>query len=245
MRDFLFGHTGVWTQDFWISIPALYHCATVTSDFHLWQFQVFNSGAEGLVVVLFWLDLWEIFFLAPSVFEPGTSGSLVLHSTTVPWQLLIFTSDNFRYLTLCRGIGGGIVLIGPVRDFLFDHTGVWSWYLWISIPVLYHCATVTSYFHLWQFQVFNSGKEALVMVLFWLDLGQIFFLATPGFEPGTSGSLVLHSTTAPWQLLIFTSDNFRYLTLVQRDWRWYCSDWTCERFSFWPHQSLNPGPLDL
>ena len=37
----------------------------------------------------------------------------------------------------------------------------------------------------------------------------IFFLATPGFEPGTSGSLVLHSTTVPWQLLVFTSDNFQ------------------------------------
>ena len=57
-------------------------------------------------------------------FVPGTSGSLVLHSTTVPQQLLVFTSDNFRYLTLvCRGIGGGIVLIGPVRDFLFGNTG--------------------------------------------------------------------------------------------------------------------------
>ena len=57
-------------------------------------------------------------------FEPGTSGSLVLHSTTAPLQLLVFTSDNFRYLPLCRGIGAGIVLIRPVRDFLFGHTGV-------------------------------------------------------------------------------------------------------------------------
>ena len=73
----------------------------------------------------------------------------------------------------------------------------------------------------------------------------IFFLDTLGFEPGTSGSLVLHSTTVPGQLLGFTSDNFRYLTLVQRDWWWYCSDWTCERFSFWPHWGLNPGHLDL
>ena len=56
---------------------------------------------------------------------------------------------------------------------------------------------------------------------------------------GTSASLVLHSTTVPRQILVFTSDNFRYLTLVQRDWWWYCSDWTCERFSFWPHQGLN------
>ena len=138
------------------------------------------------MVVLFWLDLWEIFFLATPGFEPGTSGSLVLHSTTVPRQLLVFTSDNFR--------------------------------------------------------LFNSGAEGLVVVLFWLDLWEIFFLATLGFEPGTSGSLVLHSTTVPWQLLVFTSDNFRYLTLVQRDWWWYCSDWTCERFSFW---HIGVGNWDL
>ena len=189
VRDFLFGHTGVWTWDLLISSPALYHCATVTSGFHLWQFQVFNSGAEGLVVVLFW--------------------------------------------------------IGPERDFLFGHTRVWTKDLWISSPALYHCAMETSGFHLWQFQVFNSGAEGLVVVLFWLDLWEIFFLATLGFKPRTSGSLVLHSTTAPWWLLVFTSDNFRYLTLVQRDWWWYCSDWTCERFYFWPHWGLNPGPLDL
>ena len=57
-------------------------------------------------------------------FEPGTSGSLVLHSTTAPGQLLVFTSDNFRYLTLVQRDWWGIVLIGPVRDFLFGHTGV-------------------------------------------------------------------------------------------------------------------------
>ena len=189
MRDFLFGHTRVWTVDLWISSPALYHCTMVTSGFHLWQFQVFNFGAEGLVVVLFWLDLWEIFFLATPGFELWTSGSLVLHSTTAPWWHLVFTSDNFRYLTLVQ------------RD--------WWWY----------CSD-------WTCERFS-------------------FLATPGFELWTSGSLVLHSTTAPWWHLVFTSDNFRYLTLVQRDWWWYCSDWTCERFSFWPHQGLNCGPLDL
>ena len=189
VRDFLIGHTRVWTGDLWISSPALYHCTMVTSGFHLWQFQVFNSVAEGLVVVLFWLDLWEIFFLATPGFEHRNSGSLVLHSTTLPQWLLGFTSDNFRYLTLVQ------------RD--------WWWY----------CS--------------------------WLDLWEIFSLATPGFELGTYGSLVLHSTTKPGQLLFFTSDNFRYLILMQRDWWWYCSDWTCERFSFWPYQGLNWGPLDL
>ena len=162
----------------------------VTSGFHLWQFQVFNSGAEGLVVVLFWLDLWEIFFLVTLGFELGTSGFLVLHSNTVPWWLLGF--------------------------------------------------------HLWQFQVFNSGTEGLVVVLFQLDLWEIFFLATLGFELGMlwiSTPALYHCVT--WRLLVFTSDNFRYLTLVQRDWWWYCSDWTCERFSFWPHWGLNWGGLDL
>ena len=126
-------------------------------------------------MVLFSLDLWEIFFLATLGFELGTSAFLIL----LP---LCHINFWFSPLTIsglwCRGIGGGIVLIGPVRDFLFGHTGV-------------------------------------------------------------------HSTTVPRQLLVFTSDNFRYLTLVQRDWWWYCSHWTCGKFSFWPHQGLNEGPLVL
>ena len=234
VRDFLFGYTRVWTQNLWISNPALYHCPTATFGFNLWQFQVINSGTEGLVVVLFWLDLWEIFILANMGFDAGTSVSLVLHSTTVPWQLLVIISGNFRYLTL---VTKGLVVVLFWMDlweiFFLATLGFETWDLWISSPALYHFATATSGFYLWQFQVFNSGADGLVLVLFWLDLWEIFFLATLGFEPGTSGSLVLHSTTVPWQLLVFTSDNFRYLTLVQRDWWWYCSDWTCESFSFW------------
>ena len=126
MKDFLFAHTRVWTGDLWISSPALYHCAMGNFCFHLWQFQVLKSGAEGLVVVLFWLDLWEIFFLPTPGFELGTSGSLVLHSTTVPQWLQVFISDNFRYETLVQRDCGSIVLIGPVRDFLFAHTRVWT-----------------------------------------------------------------------------------------------------------------------
>ena len=230
---------------FWISSPALYHCAMATSGFHLWQFQVFNSGAEGLVVVLFWLDLWEIFFLATLGFELGTSGSLVLHSTTVPWQLLVFTSDNFRYLTLVQRDWWWYCLIGPVRDFLFGHTG---FELGTSGSLVLHSTTVP-----WQLLVFTSNSfrylplvQRDLVVLFWLDLWEIFFLATLGFELWdlwiSSPALYHH---VPWQLLVFTSDSFRYLTLVQRDWWWYCSDWTCERFSFWPHWGLNQGPLDL
>ena len=52
--------------------------------------------------------------MATPGFEPGTSGCLVLHSTTMPRQLLVFTSGSE---------GGGIVLIGPVRDFLLATLG--------------------------------------------------------------------------------------------------------------------------
>ena len=311
------------------------------------------------MVVLFWFDLWEIFILPTPGFQLGTSGSLVLHSTTVPQQLQVFTSDNFRYWTLvqrdwwwycsdwtcerfsfcphqgvnwgplnlysctlplwhdnfwfsplsipgnelwCRGIGGGIVLIGLREIFIFPTPGFelgtsgswvlhsttvpqwllifiyenfrswtllqrdWWWYcsdwtcerfyfcphkglnwgpLHLKSCTLPLCHLVISGFHLWQFQVLRSSAEGLVVVLFWLDLWEIFFLPTPGFELGTSGSQVLHSTTVVQWFLVFTSDNFRYWPLVQRDWWWYCSDWTCERFSFSPHQGLNWGPLDL
>ena len=148
----------------------------------------------------------------------------------------MFTSDNFRYSTLVQRDCWWYSSYGPVRDFLFGHIRVWTGNLLISSPAFYHCTMAASGVHLWQFQVFNSVAEGLVVVLFWLDLWQIFFLDTPGFQLGTYGSLVLHSTIVPWQLLVFTSDNFRYLTLLQRDWWWYCSDWTCERFSFWTHQ---------
>ena len=129
--------------------------------------------------------------------------------------------------------------------FSFPQTGVWTWDLWISSPALYHYSSITFGFHLLQFEVFNSGAEGSVVVFFWLDLWEIFFYPTPSCELETSESLFLHSTTTPWWLLILTSDNLRYLTLVHREWCWYSSDWTCERFSFIPHQVLNWGPLNL
>ena len=155
----------------------------MTSDFHLWQFQVFNSGAEGLVVVLFWLDLWEIFFLATPGFEPGTAGYLVLHSTTVPpatsdfqlWQFQVFHSG-------AKGLVVVLFWLDLWEIFFLATPGFEPQVLWISSPALYHCATTTSDFNLWQFQVFNSGAEGLVVVLFWLDLWEIFFLATLGLN---------------------------------------------------------------
>ena len=166
----------LWTGDLWISSPALYHCTMVTSGFHLWQFQVFNSGAEGMVVVLFWLDLWEISFYPSWGLNQDTSGSLVLHSTTVLGQLLVFTSDNFRYLTLVQRDWWWYCSDWTCDRFSFTHTRVWTGDLWISSPSLYHCTIATSSFHLWQFLVFKLGAEEMVAVLFWLDLCDIFFL---------------------------------------------------------------------
>ena len=223
-------HQGL-TQGLWISSPALYHCATATSGFHLWQFQVFNSGAEGMVVVLFWLDLWEIFFLATPGFDLGTSGSLVLHSTTVPtansgfqlWQFQVFNS----------GAEGLVVVLFWLDLWEIFFLATPGFEPGTSGSLVLHSTTVPQWLLVFtsdNFRYLTSGAEGLVVVLFWLDLWEIFFLATPGFELGTSGSLVLHSTTVPQWLLVFTSDNFRYLTLVQRDCWWYCSDWNCERF---------------
>ena len=236
------GHTGVWTRDLWIYSPALYHCAMATSGFYLWQFQVFKSGAEGLMVVLYWLDLWEIFFLAKLGFEPGTSGSIVLHSTNMPWQLLDFTSDNFRYLPLVQRDFWWYCSDWTCERFSFLAT---LWFEpWTSGSLVLHSTTVP-----WQLLVFTSDNFRYLTLVqrdwCWYCSDWTFerfpFLDTLVFEPGTSASLVLHSTTVPWQLLVFTSDNFRYLTLVKRDWWWYCSDWTFERFSFWATLGLWTG----
>ena len=183
------------------------------------------------MVVLFWLVLWDIFFLPALGFELGTSGCLILHSTTPALQLLLFTSDNFRYLTLvqrdwwwcwsdwtcdrfsffCTGVWSGDLWISSPALYhcfmatshfhlwqfqvfnsrpedwwwycsdwacercSFTHSRVWTDDLWVFSPTLYHCTMTTSGFHLWHFQVFNSGAEGLVVVLFWLHLWQIFF----------------------------------------------------------------------
>ena len=197
---FLFACTGVWTGDLWMSSPALYHCTMETSGFHLWQFEVLNFGAEGLVVVLFWLDLWDIFFAHTrvltgdllisshalyhcamvtsgfhlwqfEVLNSGAEGLVVALCLFYLWENSFLPTSGFELgtwtlplhqgdlwfspltiwgiLLWCRGIDAGIVLIGPVRDFLFSHTGVWSGDLWISSPTLYHCTMATSGYNLW------------------------------------------------------------------------------------------------
>ena len=66
-----------------------------------------------------------------------------------------------------------------------------------------------------------------------------------GLELGIYESHVLQSNTMLQWLLDSSSDNFRYLILMQRDWFGYCSDWTCERFSFCLQWDFNWKPLDL
>ena len=169
-----------------------------TSGFHLWQFEVFNSGVEGLGVALCWFYLWEIFFLSALGFELGTCGSLVLHSTTAPCWLVVFTSDNERYLTLVqRGWWWYCYDWTCERFYFWRHQGL-KWGLSISSPACYHCTMATCGFHLWQFEVFNSGVEGLGVALCWFYLWEIFFLPTLGFEQGTSESLILHSTFVEW-----------------------------------------------
>ena len=97
MRDYLLVHTGIWTGTTGCSILPM---CTVTSVFHPWQFQVFNNGTEGLVVILFWLIMQEIFILPKLGFELGIVGSHVLHSTTIQQWIQVFTSNTLRYLTL-------------------------------------------------------------------------------------------------------------------------------------------------
>ena len=103
--------------------------------------------------------------------------------------------------------------------------------LWISNPSFYHSVMVTSAFHLWQFQVFNSSAEGM-MVVFLAWTCERFLSACNMIQVGTSGSLVLHSTTMPWWLLVLMSDNLRYLPLVQSYWQWYCSDGSFGWFLF-------------
>ena len=104
--------------------------------------QVFNSGVRGICGRIF---IWTVdYFLSWSVFEPGTFGSSVRHSTTVPpggvgthlWLLQVFNSG-------VRGICG--------RIFIWTVDYILSW----SVPT--GCVGT----HLWLLQVFNSGVRGI------------------------------------------------------------------------------------
>ena len=141
---------------------------------------------------------------------------------------------QFQVFYWCRGIGGSIVLIEPSRYYLFAHTGIWAGDLGISKPALKHWATVTSGFHFWNSQVFIPGGERLVVVLFRLDMWEIFFLPTLGLGLGSSESQVLQSNIMPQWILVFTSHNFKYFTLDGSNWWNYGFDWTIWKIYFLP-----------
>ena len=122
----------------------------------------------------------------------GDISYAILHSTTVPWWLLVFTSTFTGIKLWCREMGGSLIMMGPLRDCHFGHTWTWTGMHWISSPPLYHCAKVTSGFHLQPFEAFNSGIERLVAVLFWLDLWEIFFLLALGFQLWTSSAALCY-----------------------------------------------------
>ena len=182
-----FWPTRIWTGNLWISCPTFYHCAMVTSAFHLWQFQALSSGAEGLVVVLFWLDLGEILF-APQGIEPGTAGSLILHSITVPRWPLVFIHFNFRYIPPMHWDWWLYYSVLTCESFFLIHQEL-NWRLLDVFSCTLLLCQVTSVFHLWQFQVFNFGAEALAVVLFHFDLWEFLFFPTVNW----TGDLLIFS----------------------------------------------------
>ena len=143
-ESFFLSHQN-WTGDLWISIPALYHCATLTFGFHLWHFQVFIVWCRGICGGIVLIGPVSVFFTTPGI-ELDTSGALALHSFTVPQFHVVFISNNFRYF--------------------WDSLDLYSY-----TPPLSHGDI---WFHLWHFRVYNSVAEGFVVVLFWLDLWQIF-----------------------------------------------------------------------
>ena len=126
-------------------------------------------------------------FLLPTPgFELMTSRSLVLHCTTAPLQHLVFISDNFRYLTLVQRDWWWYCSDWILWDiFLLACIRIWTRDIWISSPALYHWTTLILWFSpLTISQVFNSGAEGLVVVLFWLDPLRDFLVAHNGVWTG-------------------------------------------------------------
>ena len=114
-----------------------------------------------------YLDFNPVFYTIRLDLRP-----LDLRSCTLPLYLSDFTFSSLTISVILlwgRGIGHGIFMTGTVREFHFAYIRIWTGDLWISNPALYKCVTVTSGFDLWQFQVFNTGAEALLVLMFWLD----------------------------------------------------------------------------
>ena len=133
----------------WICNLALYHW--IFSYF--WFSPLDNFRYSTLVqrnwwVVLFLLHIWDMSFLPMPGFQLGISGSLILLSLKLPWCLLVFASDNFRYVN--SGAEGLVMVLFwlDLWEISFCLQSGFKWDFWISSPELYHYAKVTSGFHL-------------------------------------------------------------------------------------------------
>ena len=203
-----------WVPSWSLVLHSYHYCHRWLLVFTSDNFMYCNSGAEGLLVVLFWLDLWEIFFLpAPFGFEMVSTGSVVLHSNsctsmTSGFHLWTISGIQLWY----RGIGGSVVLIAHMRHVLFAHARIWTGAFWVSSSAFLEIALMPTGFCLWPFQVSNSGAEGLVVVLFWLFLWEISFcvhqdsngdlwISSPALYPCAMVTSGFHL----WQLHVFTS----------------------------------------
>ena len=167
-----------------LSSPAVYHIVITTSSFNIWQFQIFNSGAEGLVVILFWFELWEILFFLHQ--------ELNLQTLDVKTCTLQLSHGNFWFylwkLEVLISCSKGLVVVLFWLDlcecFIYSALG---FELEISVSQVLYSSTVPKWFlgfTFWHFQVFNSGEEEFVLVLFWLGHWEFCFCLHMDFSWG-------------------------------------------------------------
>ena len=217
----------------------------MTSPFHFWQFQAYNSGAQWFFVALFWLALWKFFHFSCIKF---CTGNIWISSPSFYHCVIVtpgFTSDNFIYMTLVQ------------RDwqyYCFDWTcenisflPLLEFEVGTSGPLVLHLLTV-----LWCLMCFTSdiyrylifGAKGLLGMLLWLHWWEFFFGCTTILR-GTSWTVVLHCTILSLWFMLFTSENFKYSTLMQRVWLCSCSDLPSESLYFCLDHGLNWEFLDI
>ena len=126
VRILHFDCTGMWTREFWISSSALYHCAIKNL-----VFSYENSRYLTLLERGWWW--YHCHWTCESFFHFACTGMwtrdhkiyspALYHCGMVMCGFVIWLISGI-YLW-CRGIGGGIVLTGPVRVFM-ARTGIGS-----------------------------------------------------------------------------------------------------------------------
>ena len=201
VRDILFACTRIWTWNPWISSPAPLLIAIVTSDFRWWYCSYLTYKTYSFLPM-------PGFELQPFCLS---SPALLKIAFLCFWFLPLTISGIQLW---CRGIDGGIVVIGLVKDFLFPNKRNETV---TSGSLVLHSTTVPQWLLVFtsdNFKVFSSVAEGLVLVLLRLDLWEILFFPILWFKMVSTGSLVLDSTTVLHWILGYASNNFRHLTLV-------------------------------